>query len=494
MTFNRECFHEINCNRPQRLFFLASALFNHSTWAAERPNFVIVLCDDLGYGDLECFGHPHIKTPNLNQLAATGIRLTNCYSAAPVCSPSRVGLLTGRSPNRAGVYDWIPEARNPRPDARDQVHMRVQETTIAQLLNDAGYATCMAGKWHCNSQFNNANQPQPGEAGFDHWFGTQNNAAPSHENPRNYVRNGEAVGDLKGYSCHLAVDEVIRWLERPTDKTQPFFVYLAFHEPHEPVASPPDLVARYKDVAKTDDEAQYFANVHNLDRAVGRVLKHLDQTQQRENTLIVFTSDNGPETLNRYRNANRSYGRPGPLRGMKLHTHDAGFRVAGIMNWKERIKPNQVSAEPVSALDLLPTFCELAKAKPPADRQLDGTSFLPALQGRAIDRKPLVWCYFNALNESRVAMRHGDFKVMARMNNVRRMSNVTTRQLHTLKKVILTDFEIYDLTKDTGESENLLGQNAARDKEFQSLLQKQYDELLTGSHIWTPANGAAAKK
>ena len=463
--------------------------------AAERPNLVVILCDDLGYGDLGCYGHPHIKTPNLDQLASDGIRFTSFYSTAPVCSPSRVGLLTGRSPNRAGVFDWIPASGGKRrPDAREQVHMRREEITIAHLLKKAGYATCMSGKWHCNSQFNNAGQPQPGDAGFDHWFGTQNNAAPSHENPRNYVRNGKAVGDLEGYSCQLAVDEVIRWLERPTDKTQPFFVYLAFHEPHEPVASPPDLVARYKNVAKTTDEAQYFANVHNLDTAVGRLLKHLDQTQQRENTLIVFTSDNGPETLNRYRSANRSYGRPGPLRGMKLHTHDAGFRVAGIMNWKEHIKPGQVSAEPVSALDLLPTFCELAKTKPPTNRQLDGTNFLPALRGRAIDREPLIWCYFNALNESRVAMRYGDFKVLARMNNVRRMSNVTTRQLPILKKVELTGFEIYDVTKDIGESKNLLGLNAARDKKFQSLLQKQYDELLAGSHIWTPASGAGAKK
>ena len=121
-----------------------------------RPNIVVLLCDDLGYGDLACYGHPHIKTPNLDKLAAGGIRLTACYSAAPVCSPSRVGLLTGRSPNRAGVYDWIPAARGVRADARDQVHMRRAEITIGQLLKKAGYATCLSGKWHCNSRFNSA--------------------------------------------------------------------------------------------------------------------------------------------------------------------------------------------------------------------------------------------------------------------------------------------------------------------------------------------------
>ena len=122
----------------------------------ERPNIVVILCDDLGYGDLQCYGHPTIQTPHLDALAAGGIRFTDFYSAAPVCSPSRVGLLTGRSPNRAGVYDWIPPSSRPRADAREQVHMRASEVTIAKLLREAGYATCMAGKWHCNSQFNSS--------------------------------------------------------------------------------------------------------------------------------------------------------------------------------------------------------------------------------------------------------------------------------------------------------------------------------------------------
>ncbi|MEE3221148.1 MAG: sulfatase-like hydrolase/transferase, partial [Planctomycetota bacterium] len=205
-----------------------------------RPNIVVILCDDLGYGDLACYGHPHIKTPNLDRLAAAGIRLTACYSAAPVCSPSRVGLLTGRVPNRAGVYDWIPAAGGPRADARDQVHMRREETTIAHLLKTAGYATCLSGKWHCNSYFNSPKQPQPGDSGFDHWFATQNNAAPSHENPVNFVRNGKRVGKLQGYSCQLVIDEAINWLDRLAKKSpqQPFFLFATFHEPHEPVASP----------------------------------------------------------------------------------------------------------------------------------------------------------------------------------------------------------------------------------------------------------------
>lgn len=459
--------------------------------AADRPNILVILCDDLGYGDLGCYGHPHIKTPNLDKLAADGIRFTDFYSAAPVCSPSRVGLLTGRSPNRAGVFDWIPatNSKKARPDAREQVHMRAGETTVAQLLREAGYATCMSGKWHCNSRFNHESQPQPGDAGFDHWFGTQNNAAPSHENPRNYVRNGEPVGPLQGFSCQLAVDEVIKWLDRPTDKSKPFFVYLAFHEPHEPVASPGNLVAEYRSVAENEDQAQYFANVANVDNAVGRLVSHLDKTNVRDNTLIVFTSDNGPETLNRYRNASRSHGSPGPLRGMKLHTHDAGFRVAGIMNWRGTIKAGQTSGEPVSSLDFLPTFCAVAGKPLPSGRRFDGKSFLPALKGQRIERKPLVWCYYNAINEARVAMRYGDFKVLARLPDVGKLQNVTTRNIKALKGVRLTDVEIYDVRKDRGESKNLARQDREFATELRHMLQKEYDELLAGSHIWTPAAG-----
>jgi arylsulfatase A len=454
--------------------------------ADDRPNIVVVLCDDLGYGDLECYGHPHIKTPNLNALAAGGIRFTDFYSAAPVCSPSRVGLLTGRSPNRAGVYDWIPEARKPTPDRREQVHMRKSEVTIARLLRDGGYQTCMVGKWHCNSEFNNAKQPQPGDFGFDHWMATQNNAAPSHKHPTNYVRNGAPVGLIESFSCQIAVDEALGWLEG-TDREIPFFLFLPFHEPHEPVASPLEFVQQYSEVAQTDDQAQYFANVANVDAAVGKLVSGLDRMKRRDNTLIIFTSDNGPETLKRYRGANRSYGQPGPLRGMKLHTTEAGFRVAGIMNWRGRIAAGQTVSTPVSSLDFLPTFCRLAKIDPPTDVTLDGTLFLPAIEGQPIKReKPLVWAYFNALNDARVAMRDGKWKVLAKLNggSVAKLQNITTETLPVVRDASLTNIEIYDLTTDIHEDKNLADSQPELAKELQTKLETHYRELVTHSHVW----------
>ncbi|MHC4610392.1 MAG: sulfatase-like hydrolase/transferase, partial [Planctomycetota bacterium] len=169
-----------------------------------RPNIVIALCDDLGYGDLGCFGHPHVRTPNLDTLAAEGMRLTDCYAAAPVCSPARAGMLTGRTPYRCGVYDWIP--------SNSPMHLREKEVTVATLLRDSGYATCHAGKWHCNGKFDSSEQPQPDDHGFEHWFATQNNAHPTHKDPDNFVRNGKPVGGLEGHSSELIAQEAIDWL------------------------------------------------------------------------------------------------------------------------------------------------------------------------------------------------------------------------------------------------------------------------------------------
>ena len=445
----------------------------------KRPNLVVVLCDDLGYGDLACYGHPKIKTPYLDQMAKEGIRFTDFYSTAPVCSPSRVGLLTGRSPNRAGVYDWIPGGRS--------VHMRASEVTIPQLLKKAGYATCMSGKWHCNGKFNSPQQPQPDAAGFDHWFATQNNASPSHENPRNFVRNGKAVGPMKGFSCQLVMDEALSWLkkQRVKDAEQPFFMYVAFHEPHEPVASPKKMVAQYDGVARNHNQAQYFANVTNLDAAVGKLIKALKDMKVDEDTLVVFTSDNGPETLLRYGpRSGRSYGVPTPLRGMKLWTTDAGFRVAGIMRWPARITAGQVIKHPVSALDFLPTFCELAGAKPPQNLALDGTSFLPALDNKPITRaKPLVWVFYNALNKRRVAMRDGKWKVLAKLN-IGKLNKVDGRNEAQVKGATLSDFQIFDLSKDIGESEDLAKANPDKLTELKKKMQTHYKELVEGSHVW----------
>lgn len=462
---------------------------------AGRPNIVVILCDDLGWGDLENYGHPVIRSPRLMEMAAEGIQFSDFYSAAPVCSPSRVGLLTGRNPNRAGVYDWIPSASPGQTPAssRSLVEMRESEFTIAGMLREAGYATMMSGKWHCNAMFNSRKQAQPDDHGFDHWFATQNNAAPSHKNPTNFVRNGEQVGKIEGYSCLLVADEFVKWLGRhqASHPQQPFFAYIAYHEPHEPVASPPDLVEKYEKVgAANHDEAQYFANVENLDAATGRVLDAIDKLGYGDDTLVIFTSDNGPETLNRYRNAYRSYGVPGPLRGMKLHTHEAGCRVAGIMRWPAGIAAGQKSNEAVSSLDFLPTFARLAGATPPPEVELDGTDFLPALAGKPVERqKPLVWVYYHSLTESgnhlpSVSMRVGDLKVRALLEGIEGSSNLDESNYRKALEATLTDFEIFDLSSDPGESNPLPLDGSP----LPGQLRDAYREAVKDFHVW-PAVG-----
>ena len=371
-----------------------------------KPNVLVILCDDLGYGDLGCFGHPHIQTPHLDRLASKNIRLTDCYASAPVCSSSRAGLMTGRNPNRCGVFDWIPP--------RSAVHLLPDEVTTATLLKAAGYDTAMVGKWHLNGWFNDKRQTQPGDHGFNYWMATQNNASPSHANPDNFVRNGQPVGKLTEFSCQAVASDGIRWLESRRQSKAPFYLHVCFHEPHEPVASPNDLVTRYSDVAINEDQAHYFANVTNLDDAVGRLLAKLDELGVADDTFVFFTSDNGPETLKRYARAKRSYGSPGLLREMKLHVYEGGIRVPGILRLPTAISgPNGDVSVPVSGVDLLPTLCALAGVDVPEERAIDGEDMLPLLRGDAARKDVLHWMYYRALTEPKFALRDGKWKLLA---------------------------------------------------------------------------------
>jgi len=378
----------------------------------KRPNFVVILCDDLGYGDPGCYGHPYIQTPAIDRLAAEGMRLTDCYAGAPVCSPSRAAMLTGRTPHRTGVYDYIPgHGYGGKGPVYAGMHLQREEITAASLLRDAGYDTCHVGKWHLASKFNDPAEPQPGDHGFNHWFSTYSNAQPSHRNPDNFVRNGEELGELDGYSAELCAAEAADWLTRLRDKTKPFCLFAWLHEPHEPIATRERFMAPYKG----HPEAIYYGNVSQIDYAAGQILDTLDSMGIRDNTLIMFTSDNGPETLNRYQGANRSFGSPKPLRGMKLHMYEGGIRVPGILSWPGIIVPGQVSDTPVSATDVLPTLCDLAGIPTPDDRPIDGTSLASFIRSGSITREiPLYWRYDIALSQPfGVAMRHNDFKILA---------------------------------------------------------------------------------
>lgn len=398
----------IRCMRVMTKFLvlLGLACFNLIGAESDRPNIIVIMCDDLGYGDLSCYGHEIIKTPNLDALAASGIRFTSGYSAAPVCSPSRAGMFTGRDPHRAGIYDWIPGG---------SIHLRDSEVTFAELLQQQGYETMLAGKWHLNGRFNQPDkQPTPGDQGFHYWFATQNNASPNHKNPTNFVRNGKRVGRTSGYSSSIVVKEVLNWLKDQKGKT--FLSVITFHEPHTPVASPPDLVNDYLPHQTIPGQAEYWANVAQVDRAVGELMDGLKELDCVDNTLILFTSDNGPEEWMRYPACALQHGSVGPLRGHKLDVFEGGIRVPLIASWPAKIKPGRVSHQAVSSLDFLPTFSNLAGVSIPDHLSLDGCDISNHLKSNErIDRKkPLFWFYYAARGYANFALRHNDFNLIAR--------------------------------------------------------------------------------
>jgi len=428
--------------------------------AHPRPNLVIVLCDDLGYGDLGCYGHPAIRTPRLDRMAKEGIRLTRCHAAAPVCSPSRAGLLTGRHPHREGIRDWIP--------ADSGIFLRADAPGLAKLLRAAGYRTAHVGKWHLNSRLDGT-EPTPGDHGFEHWLATQNNAAPSHMNPNNFVKNGQPTGPLEGHATTLVMDEALDWLKQRSDE-EPYFLNIWFHAPHEPVATPEEFRAPYRrfDEESEPNRSVYYGSVALIDHEVGRLLDAIDARGDAARTLVVFTSDNGPETLRRYRGAVNSYGSPGPLRGRKLHIYEAGHRVPALIRWPQRIVPGGVLDEPVGLIDLLPTMAELIDIPLPEGVEFDGTSLVPLLQGQPLRRDvPLVFEYERALSRPFTgAVIDGPWKLLADTRAER--------------------FELYRIDRDQGEQINILEQKESQDKEVVLVFERLKQTLAERRRAFEP--------
>lgn len=411
------------------------------TQTEDPPNMIYMLCDDLGYGDLSCYGHPIIQTPHIDRLASEGIRFTDCYSAAPVCSPARAGVLTGRTPHRCCIPDWIP--------TNSPTCLQHSEISVARLMKDKGYATAHCGKWHLNGVMDGS-QPTPGSHGFDHWFSTQNNASPTHKNPTNFVRNGEEVGEMVGYSSEIIAEETIAWMK--ANQSRPFCIFVWFHSPHEPIASGPDFMERYADINE-ETRREYYGNVTQTDHAVGMIMNALGELKLDEKTLVMFTSDNGPETLNRYRGSHRSHGSPGDMRAMKLHLYEGGIRVPGIARWTGTTPAGVENETPISGVDVLPTFCDLAGLTPPSDRAIDGTSIAPLLRNEAFKRdRALYWRYDKALSQPKIALRDGDWKLLVDSP--------------------FQNYELYNLRDDPQETTNVMRQNPT---EFVSLK----DQLIT---------------
>lgn len=413
---------------------------------SSKPNIVVFLADDMGWGDSATYGHRLIQTPNLDKLASQGVKFTQCYSACGVCSPSRSAILTGRTPYRNGVYRHL--------SGLHEAHLRRSEITYPKLLKTIGYETCHVGKWHLNSkpQFNNTEYPQPGDHGYDYWMATHNNAEPSHKNPNNFVRNGEPVGELEGYSAPLVATEAARWLSVVRDESKPFALSVWCHEPHSPIATD----SRFSGLYEGHENSKYMGNITQLDHALGLVMQALDEEGVGENTLVIFSSDNGPV-------ANFG-GTAGGLRGGKRSDHEGGIRVPGIARWPGHIQPGTISDIPVVGTDIFATVLDITGIPLPTDRTIDGVSMVPAFAGKPVERKvPLFWRTHVSPPGDRVALRVGDWKLVG--------------------DETLTQFQLYEIQKDWKEERDL----AAAMPERTEAMKKTLFEVWKGIETEGPA-------
>ena len=388
-------------------FFSLLLLFVLTSAFAQRPqNFVVIFCDDLGYGDLGSFGNPTIRTPHLDRMAAEGQRWTSFYAADSVCTPSRAALLTGRLPIRTGMYSdtnrvLFPNSTEGLPSS---------EITIAELLKSRGYATAAVGKWHLGWQ------PEylPMRQGFDSYFGipySNDMDAVGTDLPAAERRQRMFNGKIEYWNVPLMRNEQV--IERPADQTtitqrytdeaikfvtanksKPFFLYLAHSMPHMPLF-------RSKAFENKSQRGIYGDVIEELDANVGRLLDTLRQMKLDKNTLVVFTSDNGPWSL-----FNEQGGSAGLLRGAKGDTFEGGMREPTIFWQPGKIKPGVVT-DIGATMDLLPTFCALAGVKAPSDRVLDGYDLSSVLLGKGSSPRKLMPYWRGS---KLMALRHGSFK------------------------------------------------------------------------------------
>lgn len=376
-----------------------------NSFAAERPNILLIFADDLGIGDVSCYGS-EIATPNIDSLARAGTKFDAFYVAAPVCTPSRFALMTGRYPQRS--HDKMMTALMFLGQRDDTRGIRPDEQTVAEFLQRAGYRTALIGKWHLGH-----GQPEfsPSQHGFEYTYGTHGGAVDyytlKYGNKPDWYRNDVALEE-KGYATDLIAADAVRWLkEQKADK--PFFLYLAFTAPHygkgwdeekkdvtNILQSKPEDRERFKHIA--DERRREFAGmVGAMDDGIGRVLETLRAQKLDQNTLIVFTSDNGGDP--RYGGNNR------PFRGQKNQVWEGGIREPCLMVWPGKIKPGSRISDPATTLDLFPTFCELAGVteKPAIS---DGQSLVSLLvDGKPLPERDLFWRQPNG-----VALRRGDWK------------------------------------------------------------------------------------
>jgi len=418
---------------------LGAPAFLRGQGRGERPNVVFVLADDMGWGDLSCYGNPRMKTPNLDRLASEGTLFTQFYVNGSVCSPTRSAFMTGMFPARNQMHGHLAteqmNAQRAMPNFLDPAR-----PTVARMLKGAGYRTSHVGKWHLG-RYKGALKPDA--YGFDH----------HHSVSSNDERYDEMADGFRAKSTGWIVDKTMDFIKSGSG---PFYAQMWTLLPHAPLAPTAEQLAPFKaqqpgpHVPWPGASQIYNASLRNLDEELGRFFKFLDAENLAKNTIVVFSSDNGPEDIHIGNASHAAFGSPGPFRGRKRSLYEGGVRVPGLLRWPGQVPAGRVESKAVvSGVDLMPTLAAVAGADAP--KGVDGENALDVWKGASRDRKtPLYWEWrFNVAgytyNRSPIlSMRKGDFKLLMNPDGSR--------------------VELYDIPKDPMEVTNLAGVQGARVK------------------------------
>lgn len=386
---------------------------------AARPNIILLMADDLGYGDVGFNGNKTIITPNLDQMAQNGVKFDHFYAAAPLCSPTRASCLTGRSPFRQGIF------------AAHTGGMRHAETTIAEVLKKAGYATGFFGKWHLGWLESEKVETRgfyspPWQHGFEEVFATKS-AVPTWNPTKTppgwksfgsredgswggsiYVHNGEPVSEnLEGDDSRVIMDRALPFIEKSIKDDKPFLATIWFHAPHEPIVAGPEYLAKYPGLV--EEQKHLYGCITAMDEQIGRLRDFLRENDLEENTLIIFCSDNGPaDPL-----ARRGIASAGPFRGHKHQLWEGGIRVPAVVEWPGHLKGSRLCSFQSGTVDFLPTILDLLDLTPKKKVPLDGVSLLPALKGDKTERSvPLAFGYQRLYKDTELfAFIQGEYKI-----------------------------------------------------------------------------------
>jgi arylsulfatase A-like enzyme len=423
--------------------------------SARRPNIIFILADDLGWTELGCYGNTFNETPNLDKLAAQGTRFTDAYASAPVCSPYRAALMTGQYPARVGITDYL------RPN--DENHLSTDHITIAEMLKRTGYTTGLIGKWHLTGYANHgAKEFPPSQHGFDEVIVSENRGigGGSYFHPYHFNKEIEKRLPGKEYLVDRCNLEAVEFIDR--HKEGPFFLYLSHYAVHTRLVGKPELVAKYekKPGAGRGNKARknnphLAAQLESIDEGVGMIKNKLDELGLAENTVLIFTSDNGGEdrvTSN------------APLRAGKSTLYEGGIREPLIIRWPPVVKPGSICNTPISNIDFYPTFLQLAGLKANQHRHIDGVSILPLFRNpkAKLTRNTLYWHYplkkpHFLGGRSSSAIRQDNFKLIEYFDN--------------------GTVELYNLADDIAEQHNLAKKLPKKAAELQKRLKSWRREV-----------------